>query len=427
MQLRVPKKYLPKSQQRRKGLLQRRSFWLFAITVVLGGLGYTIMQDPVTFRAGASNLAANMENEIGTMQADAFPVQPTSTPDVRSDLVACDNAYLVGDLEDVIRNCSAAVEGRPNDVELHFRVAYTLIITSSFGQNQQRIDEALAMADRTIVADPESPLGWTVKAMAYDWSLQHNLGLPYVQRALEIDPNYVMAKAVLANIYRNVGSTSQAQSLINEALADLNARGADNETRAQVWRNYARYLASVEANFDDALDAYQNARQIMPSHTYISIEMAQTYSLLGRPQEQLDLLENALLTSPRDVALLSTLGQAYLGNGDVPQALDLFTRCLDVDPNYLLCVSSVGVIQYFNGDYEQSRDSFLLATSQLGSTDPYDWYLLGRSYYQLNQCNLAGDPLRTSYEIFLEFDSPYIAPENYVSAFSDCNLPLPQS
>lgn len=428
MQLRVPKKYLPKSQRRRKSVWQRRSFWLLLTTFIIAGLGYTVMQDPITFRAGASNFAANVGNEIGSMRADAFPVQPTATLDVRSDIVACENAYLVGDLEDVITTCSAALRGRPNDVELHFRVAYTLVITSSFGENQARINDALAMAKQTIAANPESPLGWTAMAMALDWNLQHGLALPYAQRALEIDPNNVMAKATLANIYRNLSRPELAKSLLDEALGDVGNRGADNESRAQVWRNYARYLASVEANYDEALAAYQTARQIMPSHSYITIELARTYSVLGQPQQQIDLLENALLTAPRDVAILSTLALAYFSVGDTTQALDLYSRCLDVNPRYLSCVSPMGWLQYqVNNDYEESRDLLRLATTELESTDPYDWYLLGRSYYQLGQCQLAGEPLRRSYELFLEFDSPYIAPENYQTAFNACNLPIPTS
>ncbi len=426
MQLRVPKKYLPKAQYRRKSLLQRRSFWLMLATFAIVGLAYSVMQNPITFRAGASNFASNVENEINTIRADAFPAEPTATLDVRGDVVACDNAYLVGNLEDVITNCTNALRGRPNDVELHFRVAYTLVITSSFGENQPRIDAALDMSKRTIAANPESPLGWTAMAMTLDWGLQHGLGLPYAQRALEIDPNYTMAKAVLANIYRNLGRPELSRSLFDEALTDINNRGGDNETRAQVWRNYARYLASVDANYDDALEAYQTARQIMPSHSYISIEIARTYSLLGQPQRQIELLEDALLTSPRDIILLSTLALAYFSVGETTQALNLYSRCLGVNPRYLLCVSPMGWLQYqVSNDYEESRDLLRLATTELGSTNAYDWYLLGRSYTQLGQCQFAGDPLRRSYELFAEFGSPYIAPENYVTAFNACNLPVP--
>lgn len=426
MQLRVPKKYLPNSKRRSKNLLQRRSFWLFLGTLVVVGLGYVIMQDPATFQAGASNFAANVSNEIGTLRADAFPDEPTPTLDVRNDVVACENAYLVGDLEDVIAYCSAALRGRPNDVELHFRVAYTLVITSSFGENQARIDSAIEIAKETITANPESPLGWIALAMALDWNLKHSLALPYAQRALEIDPNNIMAKATLANIYRNVGRPELAKSLLDEALTDISNRGADNETRAQVWRNYGRYLISVEANYEQALEAYQTARQIMPSHSYITIEIARTYNALGQPQQQIELLENALLTAPRDVALLSTLALAYFSVGDTTQALDLYSRCLDVNPRYLACVSPMGWLQYqVNNDYEESRDLLRLATEELGSVDPYDWYLLGRSYTQLGQCQLAEEPLRRSYELFLEFDSPYIAPENYQTAFAACNLSMP--
>lgn len=429
MQLRVPKRYQSKAR-RRRGIFQRRITWLFLLALVAGIGAYAVLQNPAPFRAGATNFASNIESEVNTARSQMFPEAPTATPDVRQDIVECENAYMLGDLNTVVEACQRALVGRPNDVELHYREAYTLVITSSLGQNTERINEAIEMADQTILANPQAPEGWAMKAMALDWGRQHEAALPYALRALEIDPNYVIAKAHLANIYRNLGRQELARPLILEAMEDLQNTTVAPETRAQVYRNYGRFLASVDANFEAALEAMQIARQAMPSHTYIAIEMSEIYFALGQPSQQLETLENALGSNPLDIALLSRLGDVYYNQGDTTQATDMYTRCLDRDPNFVNCLSPLGRIQYLtNQNYEVALDLFERAAEN-DTQNPYDWYLLGRSYYNLQQCQFAGEPLQRGYEL-LEADidadnpSPFVGIEDFVRAFRECGLPAP--
>lgn len=430
MQLRVPKRY--QTQRRRRGLFKRRSTWLLLFTIITGTVAYFVMQDPDPYRTSASNLASNISNELDAARADVFPEQPTATPDVRQDIVECENAYMLGDLITVMEACQRALVGRPNDVALHYREAYTLVITSSLGQNTERINEAIEMADMTILANPLAPEGWAVKAMALDWGRQHEEALPYALRALELNPDYVMAKAHLANIYRNLGRQELARPLIQEALEDVEQGGVDAETRAQVYRNYGRFIASVDGFefFDAALAAMQEARQAMPSHTYIAIEMSDIYFSLNQPQQQLEILESALQANPLDISLLSRLGDAYFNQGDVIAATDMYTRCLDRDPDFVSCLSPLGRIQYLvNNNYEVALDLFTRSTEN-GSESAYDWFLLGRSYYQLQQCQFAGAPLQTGYDLLQEqqlegFENGFVAAEDFIRAFRECGLPAP--
>lgn len=429
MQLRIPKRYQPNAR-RRRSLFRRRFTWLFLFTALGATLAYFMLQNPDPFRAGASNLAANMEDEIDGARDRMFPIQPTATPDVRGDIVECENAYALGDLNTVIEACERALVGRPNDVNLHYREAYTLVVTSSFGLDADRIAEALEMADRTILSNPESALGWTIKAMALDWSREHAMALPYALRALELDPNLIIAKAHLANIYRNLARPELARPLIEEALNDIRNpqpnQVIDNETRAQVYRNYGRFLASVDANFEDALTFMQLARDAMPSHTYIAIEMADLYVGLNQFDQQIALLENALDINPLDIALLSRLGDAYYNQAETGQATEMYTRCLNRDPEFIDCLSPLGRIQYLTFDNYQDSLRYLERATENGSANPYDWYLLGRSHWKLQQCQFAGEPLQIGYDLLVEQqENPFVAIDDFLRAFRECGLPPP--
>ncbi|NDJ87142.1 MAG: tetratricopeptide repeat protein, partial [Chloroflexi bacterium] len=433
MQLRVPKKYRPRKRQPRR-LISGRVVWLFIFTFVMAGIAYAMLQNPDPFQDSASGMADSVADRVESVRADMFPEKPTATPDVRQEMIDCDNAYLVGDLQAVIDVCGAALPGRPNDVDLHYRIAYTLVVTSSRGENEARLEEALEMANQTIAADPQSEKGWAVKAMALDWSGEHNLALAAAQRALEINPNSVIAKTHLGNIYRNLGRPELAETSLTEAVQLLETPGVNNETRAQVYRNYGWYLYTTANDFEGALEAYTIARQAMPSHTYIAIEMADVYFLLASIEpngdeyrgEAFELLEDSLTTAPRDATLLAQLGSYRYREGQVEEAAEMFTRCLDVDPDYITCLSQLGWIQALTYNrYNQAIDYLSLAT-ELGSTNPYDWYLLGRSYFRLQQCDLAAEPLRQGYLLRQEVDSNQVFPDDFITAFRECGLPTPQ-
>lgn len=426
MQLRVPKKYRPRQQRRQ--LVSRRFLWLIITASLFSFLAYLVMQNPQVFREGASGLGETMAEQIGNARDNMFPEQPTATPDVRQEMVSCDNAYLVGDLEEVIEVCSLALKGMPNDVTLHYRIAYAMVVTSSGGSNTERINAAIDMANQAIAANPESPLGWAVKAMALDFAQKHNLALGAVQRALEIDPNLVIAKAHLGNIYRNLGRPELARTTLDEAMLDLQARGGDSEAQAQVYRNYGKLLSS-QGDYEGALDFYQRARQAMPQHIYVAIEMAEIYFALGVSEPSNNalaagILQETLSVAPRDPAVLFMLGNYNFGQGDVPKAIDYFTRCLDVNPDDVGCLSLMGRIYYFS----QSPDNYPLVVqylshaTELGSTNPYDWYLLGRAYFRMGQCDNAATPLREGYALRQQNESTQVALEDFNNALRECNL-----
>lgn len=430
MQLRVPKKYQPSKRHRRRLFRSRRWMVLWLVTFAIGYFGYWVLQNPLLAREYADNFRKNVDDEIGDARTRYLPDPPTATPDVRDESVEAENAYRLGDYEQAIELYREVVKGKPNDTSAHFRLAYLLLISSGSGSDTVRVNEAIQRAEETIAANPESPLGWTIRAMAFDWGLQHNRALGSAQRALELDPNSIFAKAVLGNIYRNLGDLGLAKATFDDAIDQIQRNGADSETVAQVYRNYGRYLAS-QTDYEGAADAYQRARQAMPSQTYITIELV-TYVYIDPSENQtaINLLEETLDTNPRDAALLSQLGQLYYSEGIYDRANDRFQQCITVNNTYIDCYSALGKLEYFvNQNYPKTIE-YLTESTQLGSSDPYDYYLLGRAYYRLQppQCNQAAQPFTDGYALILETgDTPLVDRGNFLQAFTDCGLPQPQA
>lgn len=421
MQLRVPKRY-----SRRRRRLFFLPGWLLRLIFLVGlvSLGYWLVQNPTQAKDHVSS-AANRVNDKYEQQRSTFaPEKPTATPDVRTEFADCENAYLLGDYEDAIVACKSALQGRPNDVELHFRLAHILIITSDLGVNQARLAEAVKIANQTINANPESPLGWSILAMALDWSGDQNRAIAAAERSQEINGDYTFNKAVLANIYRNLGLFERAQIVIDEAIEDIEEKGINDPfTIAQVYRNYGRFFVT-QGDYEGAIEPYRIASETMPDHTYISIELsAFVYYPLEQFTNAIALLESVRDSRPRDASVLYWLSVSYARRGESEEEVQLLTICVDANPNYVNCLSSLGQLQFWSQNYILSIDHLDKAT-QNGSTDPYDWFLLARSYYNIQRCEDAIGPLRQGYQIVQDSSSAQVGSDDFIRAGRDCGIEL---
>ncbi len=423
MQLRVPKKY-----QRRRRRIFFFPGWLFRLALLVGLIffGYWLVQNPDEAKDRVSSAANQANDEFNERRSTLVPDKPTATPDVRPETADCENAYLLGDYEAAIESCTIAIRGRPNDVELHFRLAHTLIITSDLGNDQERLAQAVDISQKAINANPESPLGWSILAMALDWSGEQNKALAAAERSQEINADFTFNKAVLANIYRNLNLFERAQISIESAIQDIDERGvSDPFVIAQVYRNYGRIFVS-QGDYEGAIDPYIIASQSMPDHTYISIELAaNVYYPLKQYTNAIALLDDVRTSNPRDASVLYWLSVSYAQRGETDEEIQLLTICVDAHPNYVPCLSTLGQLQFWNSppNYILAIDNLEKATSN-GSEDPYDWYLLARSYYNIQSCEQAIGPLRQGYQLMQDTTSAQVGTDNFINAGRDCGIEL---
>jgi tetratricopeptide (TPR) repeat protein len=389
-------------------------------------LGYWLLQNPAAARSRADQAANRVGQAVETLEREYFPPEPTATPNVENEITECEDAYRLGDTERAIEVCQMAILGQPNNVVLHYRLAHMLVTTSNLGTDQERLDRAMEIAEYTINAAPESYLGWAIRGMVLDWSGENEKALASLQRAQELDENAILTQAHLANVYRNLGDTELALATIENAVDTLERQGGTNEIVAQVYRNYGRVLWLYQ-EYTNALDAFQRAWQAMPNQGYIAIDLATTYNILEEPEEALQVLQEALDRNPNDILLLYEMGYYYRYQlGDPTQAMVMFSNCLRSDSNYIPCLSEMGQIQYLaNSNYELALENLRQAV-ELGSEDPYDWYLTGRSYYQLNDCASALPYLRQGLTYLREQGGDLQVEENdFNVAFQACGAEPP--
>ncbi len=395
MYLRTPKRYRPGRRRNLRLFSGRTVLTLFAIPA-LAYVGWLIWQHQGDVR---SEIVPRIENAMDSVQTQVAPEPtPTVTPDVFVAQTSCTNAYRAGDLEEAIVQCKALALSYPNDVDLHYRITHMLIITSNFGRDAARIQEAVEFAEQAVNADPESPAGWAIRAMALDWNREYGAALSSALHAKALDATYAPTYAFLGEIYQDLGQYELAMGYLEQAL-ELDTSSI---AVADAFRNQGLWYSN-QGDWADAIQPYQAALQNAPNHTYIAVELANNYVALGEIDQAIAVLTAARDRAPTDTSVLFRLANTYWRNGDYERAYEFFRRCLDVNPDDVPCLSYLGGLQFSEGDYVTAAVNLERAI-ELGSTDPSDYYQLGHSQASLGRCDLAEEPLRRGYQLAADQD-----------------------
>lgn len=410
MYLRTPKRYRP-GRRRNLRLFSWRTVFMLLLIPGLALLGWLIWENQDAVRSTVQSEADRIMQVAQTQVAPA--PTPTTTPDLAMAQSGCEGAYRAGDLEEAIEQCMILAESNPNDVQLHYRITHMLIITSNFGRDEERIQQAVEFAERTINANPEAPHGWAIRAMALDWAGDYGGALASALHAKALDDQFAPAYAFLGEIYQDLGQYETAWGFLEQA----NTLDTGGIAVADTFRNQGLWYSN-QGYWEDAIQPYQAALQNAPSHTYIAVELANNYIALNEITKAIEVLRGALERNPSDTSVLFALGSAYYRNGEFDRSYEYYRRCLDVDSENIPCLSYLGGLQWSDGDFVTASTNLERAI-ELGSEDPVDYYQLGHSQMSLGRCDRALPYLQQGYQMVLE-DGPEAYVERFVSALRSC-------
>jgi TolB-like protein/Tfp pilus assembly protein PilF len=98
----------------------------------------------------------------------------------------------------------------------------SVIINNMLGvllESQGRIDEALAAYRRALTLDPALPVAYTFIAVLYGVTEgRFDKGIPYLEKAAELDPSDVRANSYRGYQYLNLGDYARAEHFLSRAL-----------------------------------------------------------------------------------------------------------------------------------------------------------------------------------------------------------------
>jgi len=152
--------------------------------------------------------------------------------------------------------------------------------TSSF---REKLGESLASVRRFDAPLPRATTPSLEALHAYALALDEGRvvprveAVPHLQRALELDPNFAMAHALLSAVYANTGRTTDAPQYAQRAF-ELRDRVSERERFFISWR----YLVDAEQAWDKALDLAVAWTQTYPREAFAFNSLGLASGTLGQ-------------------------------------------------------------------------------------------------------------------------------------------------
>jgi serine/threonine protein kinase/tetratricopeptide (TPR) repeat protein len=130
--------------------------------------------------------------------------------------------------------------------------------------------------------------------------------IPYLNRAIELDPNFAMAYATLGVAYSNLTQGKLAASFIKKAF-DLKERASERE------RLYisAHYYDQGTREIEKAIEIYEQWAQTYPRDTTPRDDVAQLYQSIGQQEKALANASEAMRIDPKDAYAYQNVADAY--------------------------------------------------------------------------------------------------------------------
>ena len=158
-----------------------------------------------------------------------------------------------------------------------------------------------------------------LKEFSVGWALHNRLqdgaAIPHLKHAVQLDPNFATAYAVLGICLTNLGGAKEGTDYLRKAY-ELHDRASERE------KLYieGHYYDSVTGDQDKAVELYEKWHQTYPRDIRPMANLALHYNILGRFDKALEASTLDLQTDPSDAYGYTHGANAYLYTGRIDEA-----------------------------------------------------------------------------------------------------------
>ncbi len=197
-------------------------------------------------------------------------------------------------------------------------------------------------------------------------------GLPFHQRAVELDPNFAVAYASLAVSYGNLGQATRAIEYAKKAY-DLRDRVSEREK----YRLIAMYHNFATGDLDTADKAYELWRQNYP-RDYVAVgNLGSDRMMMGQWESGREAVRESLRLEPNGIIGQFNLAAAELALGRTQEARTIVEQALarNLDAHYLhLALYGAAFLQKDENTMQQQLDW------AKGRSGEEDWLLITQAH-----------------------------------------------
>ena len=247
--------------------------------------------------------------------------------------------------------------------------------------NDAGLDAAIEEYKQAVELDPHYAMAHAMLAQAYAHlsvirrsPAALDLALGNCQLALTLDPKLVEARLAHALVFEFSGNEQGALDEIAKALS-LDP----SDERTLVWQ------AQIYTRLNRWADAEKTFRRVLKEHPNYWLaynELGYGLGEQGRYKDAVEAFRKASAAAPRNSMALSNLAGASLELGEFAEATEILKRSLALDPDSDQAAAFTSLALRYQGKYEEAL-SFARKAVELNPALDANWLELGDCYFAL--------------------------------------------
>ncbi|MCX6563074.1 MAG: protein kinase [Candidatus Aminicenantes bacterium] len=254
-------------------------------------------------------------------------------------------------------------------------------ITARIDKITQKIKSDLNLSQAQIAGDIDKNLGeistpnaeaWAfyVEARRYHFRAEPEKAIPLLQKALSLDPEFVMAIRALESAYSNIGDWPESRKYAARTLELIEKHPKRVSERDRLFIEQGYYgWNKPEPEWGKSLDAGRKLLALYPDDPMSNYYMAIVYDSIEDWDEALKYFEKSVSGRSRFVSTYSSMANAFQAKGESAKAQEVLEK-------YLREVENTAVGHQDLAYVHLSRNRLDLAARELETAetlDPSDW------------------------------------------------------
>jgi serine/threonine protein kinase/tetratricopeptide (TPR) repeat protein len=187
--------------------------------------------------------------------------------------------------------------------------------------------------------------------------------IPFLERAIKLDPNFAMAYSALAVHNVNLGQPSLAQEYATKAY-QLRDRVSEREKL----RITAFYFAAT-GELDKEMQTYELWKADYPRDVVPQADLGSSYFNMGQYDKALTEFRETLQLAPDNVVSYANLGLTYLSLNRLEEAKAIFDQAFARKLDGGVLRENVYVLGFLRGDTAQMEQQLAWGAGKLGDED----------------------------------------------------------
>jgi serine/threonine protein kinase/tetratricopeptide (TPR) repeat protein len=216
----------------------------------------------------------------------------------------------------------------------------------------------------------------------------------YFEKAIEIDPDYALAYAELAQCYCLLGfyGYNSPRDVYPKAKIELKKALELDDALAEAHTVSGLISLLYDWDWEAAEWGFKRAIELKPGYAYAYHVSAVYFRFMGRYDDAIEEIKRALELDPLSLTAHCELGIIHGNSGRWDEAIEQFRITLEMDPNYGHAHWYIGIAYQEKGNNEEAIASFQKAIELTGG-NPHPISTLGFAYAKSGQREKAIDLL----------------------------------